>query len=132
MKAGKINLFLYIIYLCSPIFGLTVDLLAQVIGTHNPIFIFLKPYMTKRKYWDVKWPKQVAPNIYDLGETAIFVKFRREGVVLICNTQNWNVQESWRQHVISAKLREITDDAKTFATGNKALFVHTPAGELQC
>ncbi|KAK9064661.1 hypothetical protein SSX86_016043 [Deinandra increscens subsp. villosa] len=43
-------------------------------------------------------------------------------------------QESWRQHVTGAKLREITDDAKAFATGNKALaalFVHTPAGELQ-
>lgn len=43
-------------------------------------------------------------------------------------------QESWRQHVTGAKLREITEDAKAFATGNKALaalFVHTPAGELQ-
>ncbi|PWA79783.1 kinesin like protein for actin based chloroplast movement 2 [Artemisia annua] len=43
-------------------------------------------------------------------------------------------QESWRQHVTGAKLREITDDAKAFATGNRALaalFVHTPAGELQ-
>ena len=32
------------------------------------------------------------------------------------------------------KLREIQDDAKSFAIGNKplaALFVHTPAGELQ-
>lgn len=43
-------------------------------------------------------------------------------------------QEAWRQHVTGAKLREITEDAKAFATGNKALaalFVHTPAGELQ-
>ncbi|XP_071702854.1 kinesin-like protein KIN-14B [Rutidosis leptorrhynchoides] len=43
-------------------------------------------------------------------------------------------QESWRQHVTGVKLREITDDAKAYATGNKALaalFVHTPAGELQ-
>ncbi|KAK9284193.1 hypothetical protein L1049_023362 [Liquidambar formosana] len=43
-------------------------------------------------------------------------------------------QETWRQHVTGGKLREITEEAKTFAIGNKALaalFVHTPAGELQ-
>lgn len=43
-------------------------------------------------------------------------------------------QETWKQHVTGGKLREITEDAKSFATGNKALaalFVHTPAGELQ-
>ncbi|KAI4387166.1 hypothetical protein MLD38_005016 [Melastoma candidum] len=43
-------------------------------------------------------------------------------------------QETWRQHVTGGKLREITEDAKSFAIGNKslaALFVHTPAGELQ-
>lgn len=44
------------------------------------------------------------------------------------------LQETWRQHVTGGKLREITEEAKTFAVGNKslaALFVHTPAGELQ-
>ncbi|PIA46457.1 hypothetical protein AQUCO_01500179v1 [Aquilegia coerulea] len=43
-------------------------------------------------------------------------------------------QEAWRQHVTGGKLREITEEAKSFAVGNKALaalFVHTPAGELQ-
>ncbi|XP_010277484.1 PREDICTED: kinesin-like protein KIN-14B isoform X1 [Nelumbo nucifera] len=43
-------------------------------------------------------------------------------------------QETWRQHVTGGKLREITEEAKSFAVGNKslaALFVHTPAGELQ-
>ncbi|XP_073289105.1 kinesin-like protein KIN-14B [Primulina huaijiensis] len=43
-------------------------------------------------------------------------------------------QETWKQHVTGGKLREITEDAKSFAVGNKALaalFVHTPAGELQ-
>ncbi|KAI4325682.1 hypothetical protein MLD38_031060 [Melastoma candidum] len=43
-------------------------------------------------------------------------------------------QEIWRQHVTGGKLREITEEAKSFAIGNKslaALFVHTPAGELQ-
>lgn len=43
-------------------------------------------------------------------------------------------QETWRQHVTGGKLREITEEAKAFAVGNKALasiFVHTPAGELQ-
>ncbi|KAI5669764.1 hypothetical protein M9H77_19617 [Catharanthus roseus] len=43
-------------------------------------------------------------------------------------------QETWRQHVTGGKLREITEDAKSFAVGNRALaglFVHTPAGELQ-
>ncbi|KAF5454413.1 hypothetical protein F2P56_024081, partial [Juglans regia] len=43
-------------------------------------------------------------------------------------------QDSWRQQVTGGKLREIQDDAKSFAIGNKALaalFVHTPAGELQ-
>lgn len=43
-------------------------------------------------------------------------------------------EETWRQHVTGGKLREITEEAKNFAVGNKALaalFVHTPAGELQ-
>ncbi|KAG2696185.1 hypothetical protein I3760_07G046400 [Carya illinoinensis] len=43
-------------------------------------------------------------------------------------------QDSWRQQVTGGKLREIQDEAKGFAIGNKALaalFVHTPAGELQ-
>ncbi|KAM0895149.1 hypothetical protein ACQ4PT_024021 [Festuca glaucescens] len=43
-------------------------------------------------------------------------------------------EETWRQHVTGGKLREITEEAKGFAIGNKplaALFVHTPAGELQ-
>ncbi|GMH24678.1 hypothetical protein Nepgr_026521 [Nepenthes gracilis] len=43
-------------------------------------------------------------------------------------------EETWRQHVTGGKLREITEEAKSFAIGNKALaalFVHTPAGELQ-
>lgn len=43
-------------------------------------------------------------------------------------------QDSWRQQVTGGKLREIQEEAKIFATGNKALaalFVHTPAGELQ-
>lgn len=43
-------------------------------------------------------------------------------------------QESWRQHVTGGKLREITEEAKSFSVGNRplaALFVHTPAGELQ-
>lgn len=43
-------------------------------------------------------------------------------------------EETWRQHVTGGKLREITEEAKSFAVGNKtlaALFVHTPAGELQ-
>ncbi|KAI3862879.1 hypothetical protein MKW92_021464 [Papaver armeniacum] len=40
-------------------------------------------------------------------------------------------QETWRQHVTGGKLREITEEAKSFAIGNKglaAVFVHTPAG----
>ncbi|KAJ7943722.1 Kinesin-like protein [Quillaja saponaria] len=43
-------------------------------------------------------------------------------------------QDTWRQQVTGGKLREITEEAKSFAIGNKALaalFVHTPAGELQ-
>ncbi|XP_042451401.1 kinesin-like protein KIN-14L isoform X2 [Zingiber officinale] len=39
-------------------------------------------------------------------------------------------QETWRHHVTGGKLREITEEAKAFAIGNKALaalFVHTPA-----
>ncbi|KAF8081981.1 hypothetical protein N665_0854s0018 [Sinapis alba] len=43
-------------------------------------------------------------------------------------------QDTGRQQVTGGKLREIQDDAKSFAIGNKplaALFVHTPAGELQ-
>ncbi|XP_042038788.1 kinesin-like protein KIN-14B [Salvia splendens] len=43
-------------------------------------------------------------------------------------------QETWRQHITGGKLREITEEAKIYSIGNKALaalFVHTPAGELQ-
>ncbi|XP_027359822.1 kinesin-like protein KIN-14B isoform X2 [Abrus precatorius] len=43
-------------------------------------------------------------------------------------------EDTWRQQVTGGKLREITEEAKSFAIGNKALaalFVHTPAGELQ-
>ncbi|XP_010547598.1 PREDICTED: kinesin-like protein KIN-14B [Tarenaya hassleriana] len=43
-------------------------------------------------------------------------------------------QDSGRQQVTGGKLREIQDEAKSYAIGNKALaalFVHTPAGELQ-
>ncbi|RDX77860.1 Kinesin-like protein KIN-14A, partial [Mucuna pruriens] len=43
-------------------------------------------------------------------------------------------EDIWRQQVTGGKLREITEEAKSFAVGNKALaalFVHTPAGELQ-
>eukprot|EP01018_Ginkgo_biloba_P002957 Gb_34369 [translate_table: standard] len=43
-------------------------------------------------------------------------------------------QETWQQHVTGGKLREITEEARNYAIGNKslaALFVHTPAGELQ-
>ncbi|KAJ8765715.1 hypothetical protein K2173_014837 [Erythroxylum novogranatense] len=43
-------------------------------------------------------------------------------------------QDSWRQQVTGGKLREIQEEAKSFAIGNKALaalFVHTPAGVLQ-
>ncbi|KAK7307259.1 hypothetical protein VNO77_40159 [Canavalia gladiata] len=43
-------------------------------------------------------------------------------------------EDTWRQQVTGGKLREITEEAKKFAIGNKslaALFVHTPAGELQ-
>lgn len=43
-------------------------------------------------------------------------------------------EETWRQHVTGGKLRELTEEARNFAIGNKglaALFVHTPAGELQ-
>ncbi|KAL6548070.1 Kinesin-like protein KIN-14B [Orobanche hederae] len=43
-------------------------------------------------------------------------------------------QDTWSKHITGGKLREITEEAKSFAIGNKALaalFVHTPAGELQ-
>ncbi|GER47133.1 kinesin like protein for actin based chloroplast movement 2 [Striga asiatica] len=43
-------------------------------------------------------------------------------------------QDTWSKLITGGKLREITEDAKSFAIGNKALaaiFVHTPAGELQ-
>ncbi|KAL1209028.1 Kinesin-like protein KIN-14A [Cardamine amara subsp. amara] len=43
-------------------------------------------------------------------------------------------QDTGRQQVTGVKLREMQDEAKSFAIGNKALaalFVHTPAGELQ-
>ncbi|GAB2213923.1 hypothetical protein Droror1_Dr00018249 [Drosera rotundifolia] len=43
-------------------------------------------------------------------------------------------EDTWRQHVTGGKLREITEEAKSFAIGNKslaALLIHTPTGELQ-
>ncbi|KAK3411723.1 hypothetical protein EUGRSUZ_I00476 [Eucalyptus grandis] len=45
-----------------------------------------------------------------------------------------NIKPEKKQHVTGGKLREITEEAKSFSIGNKslaALFVHTPAGELQ-
>lgn len=47
---------------------------------------------------------------------------------------NFAIQDSWKQHITGGKLREITEEAKIYSIGNKALaalFVHTPAGELQ-
>lgn len=41
------------------------------------------------------------------------------------------LQDGWRQHVTGGKLKDTTDEARTFAIGNKSLaslFVHTPAG----
>ncbi|KAL6554906.1 Kinesin-like protein KIN-14B [Orobanche gracilis] len=43
-------------------------------------------------------------------------------------------QDAWSKHITGGKLKEITEESKSFAIGNKALaalFVHTPAGELQ-
>ncbi|GJX56854.1 valine--tRNA ligase, chloroplastic/mitochondrial 2 isoform X1 [Tanacetum coccineum] len=56
-----------------------------------------------------------------------FVALQNEFVIL----QLQPLQESRIHHVTCANLREITDDAKAFATGNRALaalFVHTPVG----
>ncbi|RWW04434.1 hypothetical protein GW17_00032340 [Ensete ventricosum] len=53
---------------------------------------------------------------------------------VLADEQIHGFKETWRQHVTGGKLREITEEAKFFAIGNKALaalFVHTPAGELQ-
>lgn len=44
------------------------------------------------------------------------------------------LQDFAKQQVTGGKLREIHEEAKNYAIGNKALaalFVHTPAGELQ-
>ena len=52
----------------------------------------------------------------------------------IFDKSDLQIQEAWRQHITGGKLREITEEAKNYSTGNKALaalFVHTPAGELQ-
>ncbi|KAG6403388.1 hypothetical protein SASPL_135606 [Salvia splendens] len=45
-----------------------------------------------------------------------------------------NMLETWRQHIAGGKLKEITEEAKIYSIGKKALaalFVHTPAGALQ-
>lgn len=57
-------------------------------------------------------------------------------IQLVVAYVTWNliIQDIQRQQVTGGKLREITEEAKSFAVGNRglaALFVHTPAGELQ-
>ncbi|KAG6424578.1 hypothetical protein SASPL_114996 [Salvia splendens] len=45
-----------------------------------------------------------------------------------------NMLETWRRHIAGGKLKEITEEAKIYSIGKKALaalFVHTPAGALQ-
>lgn len=53
---------------------------------------------------------------------------------IVVRLKNVNLQDTSKQQVTGGKLREIHEEAKSFAIGNKALaalFVHTPAGELQ-
>lgn len=56
--------------------------------------------------------------------------------VIFCRQKQWRYyfQEVWKQQVTGAKLRETSEEARSYAMGNKslaALFVHSPAGELQ-
>ncbi|KAL8127516.1 hypothetical protein AgCh_014432 [Apium graveolens] len=44
-----------------------------------------------------------------------------------------SIKETWRHHMTGGKLREITEEGKNYAIGNRdlaALVVHTPTGEL--
>ena len=53
-------------------------------------------------------------------------------VLVLAEIQSF--KETLRQHVTGGKLREITEEVKSFVVGNKTLtglFVHTPVGELQ-
>ncbi|CAL9229837.1 unnamed protein product [Arabidopsis halleri] len=59
---------------------------------------------------------------------------RRNKLASVVSRMRGLEQDSGRQQVTGVKLREMQDEAKSFAIGNKALaalFVHTPAGELQ-
>lgn len=75
---------------------------------------------------------------YDILETFVWLKYLDVAwwlsKVSLTRLQ-LNAQDSLRQQqVTGGKLREIQEEAKSFAVGNKALaalFVHTPAGELQ-
>lgn len=60
--------------------------------------------------------------------------YNHKPIEFSCGRVNSTEQDIWRQQVTGGKLREIQEEAKGFAIGNKALaalFVHTPAGELQ-
>ncbi|KAG7601820.1 Kinesin motor domain [Arabidopsis thaliana x Arabidopsis arenosa] len=59
---------------------------------------------------------------------------RRNKLASVVSRMRGLEQDAGRQQVTGVKLREMQDEAKSFAIGNKALaalFVHTPAGELQ-
>uniref|UniRef100_A0A1J3FM27 Kinesin-like protein KCA2 n=1 Tax=Noccaea caerulescens TaxID=107243 RepID=A0A1J3FM27_NOCCA len=59
---------------------------------------------------------------------------KKSKLVSVVSRIRGHEQDTGRQQVTGGKLREIQDEAKSFAIGNKplaALFVHTPAGELQ-
>ncbi|ESQ31315.1 hypothetical protein EUTSA_v10003525mg [Eutrema salsugineum] len=59
---------------------------------------------------------------------------KKNKLVSVVSRIRGHEQDTGRQQVTGGKLREIQDEAKSFAIGNKplaALFVHTPAGELQ-
>jgi hypothetical protein len=77
---------------------------------------------------------QLSSNLLKLVILRYFCILQMVYLELLCMTKKSNVQDSWRQQVTGGKLREIQEEAKSFAIGNKALaalFVHTPAGELQ-
>ncbi|VVB18129.1 unnamed protein product [Arabis nemorensis] len=105
----------------------------------SPVERFLeKPYTSRtRSSSGSSSPGRSPVRYYDEqihGFTVNLKPEKKSKLVSVVSRIRGHDQDTGRQQVTGGKLREIQDEAKSFAIGNKplaALFVHTPAGELQ-
>ncbi|KAG6418612.1 hypothetical protein SASPL_120816 [Salvia splendens] len=92
------------------------------------MFLRLSAFL-RSQIMDVVEALAVVAALEDLQFITILV----QGICWL-RTKFKHVYETWRQHIAGGKLKEITEEAKIYSIGKKALaalFVHTPAGALQ-